>query len=58
MAENADSRAQDKALEREFLIAMAAEARAQRELREKILRWVYTAAGVFVVLFVVAMLFF
>jgi len=58
VAENADSRAQDKALDREFLIAMAAEARAQRELREKILRWVYTVAGVFIVLFIVAMLFF
>ena len=58
MAENADRRAQEKALERELLIAMAAEARAERELREKILRWVYAAAGVFVVLFIIAMLFF
>ncbi len=58
MADNADRQAQEKALERELLIAMAAEARAGRELRGKILRWVYAAAGVFVVLFIIAMLFF
>lgn len=57
MSEKSDSRSEQKALDREFLIARAAEARAERELREKILRWVYTAAGVFVVLFVIAMLF-
>ena len=58
VAENADGRSEQKALDRDFLIARAAEARAERELREKILRWFYTAAGIFVVLFVVAMLFF
>jgi len=57
VSEKSDSRSEQKALDREFLIARAAEARAERELREKILRWVYTAAGVFVVLFVIAMLF-
>jgi hypothetical protein len=57
VSENSDSQS-EKQLQREFLIAMAAEARAERELREKILRAVYTAAGVFVVLFVVALLFF
>ena len=58
VAENADGRSDQKALDRDFLIARAAEARAERELREKILRWFYTAAGVFVVLFIIAMLFF
>ena len=57
MSENSDSQS-EKQLQRELLIAMAAEARAERELREKILRWVYTAAGIFVVLFVIALLFF
>ena len=57
MSDNSDSRSEQKALDREFLIAKAAEARAERELREKILRWVYAAAGVFVVLFIIAMLF-
>ena len=58
MAENAGGRSEQKALDRDFLIARAAEARAERELREKILRWFYTAAGIFVLLFVIAMLFF
>ena len=58
MAENAGGRSEQKALDRDFLIARAAEARAERELREKILRWFYTAAGIFVVLFFIAMLFF
>ena len=58
MAENADGRSEQKALDRDFLIARAAEARAERELREKIRRWFYTAAGIFVLLFVIAMLFF
>lgn len=57
MGENSDSQS-EKQLQRELLIAMAAEARAERELREKILRTVYAAAGIFVVLFVVAVLFF
>jgi hypothetical protein len=57
VSENSDSRSEQKALDREFLVARAAEARAERELREKILRWAYTAAGVFVVLFIIAMLF-
>jgi len=57
VSENSDSQS-EKQLQREYLIAMAAEARAERELREKILRTVYTAAGIFVVLFVVALLFF
>jgi hypothetical protein len=47
-----------QAAEREFLVALAAEARAERELREKILKWFYVGAGVAVVLFVVGMLFF
>jgi hypothetical protein len=46
------------AAEQQFLVALAAEARAERELREKILKWFYVGAAVFVVLFVVAMLFF
>jgi hypothetical protein len=57
VGENSDSQS-EKQLQRELLIAMAAEARAERELREKILRTVYTAAGIFVVLFIVAVLFF
>jgi hypothetical protein len=57
VGENSDSQS-EKQLQREFLIAMAAEARAEREVREKILRWVYTAAGVFVALFLIALLFF
>ena len=47
-----------QAAERQLLVAIAAEARAERELREKILKWFYVGAGVFTVLFVVAMLFF
>jgi hypothetical protein len=58
VAENADGRSEQQALDRDFLIARAAEARAERELREKILRWFYTAAGIFVLLFIIAMLFF
>ena len=46
------------AAERKFLIAMAAEARAERELREKIQKWFYVAAAAFVVLFIIGMLFF
>jgi hypothetical protein len=57
VGETSDSQS-EKQLQREFLIAMAAEARAEREVREKILRWVYTAAGVFVALFLIAVLFF
>jgi hypothetical protein len=57
VGETSDSQS-EKQLQRELLIAMAAEARAEREVREKILRWVYTAAGVFVALFLIAVLFF
>lgn len=58
MNEKDDSYADREAVERQFLIAMASEARAERELREKILKWFYMGAGVFVVLFIIAMLFF
>lgn len=58
MTDKPDANEQAAAAERQFLIAMAAEARAERELREKILKWFYVAAGVFVVLFIIGMLFF
>ena len=58
MTEKDDSYADREVVERKFLIAMASEARAERELREKILKWFYMGAGVFVVLFIIAMLFF
>lgn len=45
------------AAERQLRVAIAAEARAERELREKILKWFYVGAGVFTVLFIVGMLF-
>ena len=48
----------DPELESQFRLAMAAEARAERELREKILKWFYIGVGVFVVLFAIGMLFF
>ena len=53
-----DGNEQAAAAERQFLIALAAEARAERELREKILKWFYVGAGVFVILFIIGMLFF
>jgi hypothetical protein len=48
----------DPELESKFRLAMAAEARAERELREKILKWFYVGVGVFVALFIIGMLFF
>jgi hypothetical protein len=53
-----DAESEKAAAERKFLIAMAAEARAERELREKIQKWFYVGAAVFVVLFIIGMLFF
>jgi len=53
-----DADSDKAAAERKFLIAMAAEARAERELREKIQKWFYVAAAAFVVLFIIGMLFF
>jgi hypothetical protein len=49
---------EDPELESKFRLAMAAEARTERELREKILKWFYIGVGVFVALFIIAMLFF
>jgi hypothetical protein len=45
-------------LELKFRQEWAAEARAERELREKILKWFYVGIGVAVGLFVVTLLFF
>jgi hypothetical protein len=53
-----DAESEKAAAERQFLVAMAAEARAERELREKIQKWFYVGAAVFVVLFIIGMLFF
>jgi hypothetical protein len=53
-----DAESEKAAAERQFLIAIAAEARAERELREKIQKWFYVGAAVFVVLFIIGMLFF
>jgi hypothetical protein len=53
-----DAESEKAAAERQFLIALAAEARAERELREKIQKWFYVAAATFVVLFIIGMLFF
>lgn len=58
MNEDFDSYTDKQAAERKFRMAMAAEAKAEREIREKIKKWFYVAAGVFVVLFAVAMVFF
>jgi len=56
--ENYDSYSDKEAVERKFRMAMASEARAERELREKIQKWFYVAAAAFVVLFIIGMLFF
>ncbi|HEY3101523.1 MAG TPA: hypothetical protein VGL14_21555 [Methylomirabilota bacterium] len=58
MTNKPDAESEKAAAERKFLIAMAAEARAERELREKIQKWFYVGAAVFVVLFIIGMLFF
>ena len=58
MTNKPDAESEKAAAERQFLIAMAAEARAERELREKIQKWFYVGAAVFVVLFIIGMLFF
>ena len=58
MTDKPDGNEQAAAAERQFLIAMAAEARAEREMREKILKWFYVGAAAVVVLFVIGMLFF
>jgi hypothetical protein len=58
VSDDYDSYSEKEAVERKFLMAMASEARAARELREKIQKWFYAGVGVFVVLFVIAMLFF
>jgi hypothetical protein len=56
--EDYDSYSEKEGVERRFRVAMASEARAERELREKIKKWFYAGVAVFVVLFIVAMLFF
>ena len=58
MTNKPDAESEKAAAERQFLIALAAEARAERELREKIQKWFYVAAATFVVLFIIGMLFF
>jgi len=56
--EKSDSYSEKEAVEHKFRMAMASEARAERELREKIKKWFYAGVAAFVVLFIVAMLFF
>jgi hypothetical protein len=56
--EDYDSYTDKEGAQRKFRMAMAAEARAEREVREKIKKWFYIGAAVFVVLFTVAMMFF
>ncbi|HZF03619.1 MAG TPA: hypothetical protein VE932_04730 [Patescibacteria group bacterium] len=58
MNEKSDSYSEKEAVEHKFRMAMASEARAERELREKIKKWFYAGVAAFVVLFIVAMLFF
>lgn len=58
MNEDYDSYTDKEGAQRKFRMAMAAEARAEREVREKIKKWFYIGAAVFVVLFTVAMMFF
>ena len=58
MNEDYDSYAEKAAVEGKFRASMAAEAKAEREMREKITRWFYGAIAGFVVLFIIAMLFF
>jgi hypothetical protein len=58
VSEKYDSYSDKEAVERKFRMAMASEARAERELREKIQKWFYVGVGAFVVFFIVAMLFF
>ena len=58
MTDKPDAESEKAAAERQFLIAIAAEARAERELREKIQKWFYVGAAVFVVLFIIGMVFF
>jgi hypothetical protein len=56
--EDYDSYSEKEGAERKFRMAMASEARAEREMREKIKKFFYIGVGVFLVLFTVAMLFF
>jgi hypothetical protein len=56
--EDYDSYAEKAAVERKFRASIAAEAKAEREMREKIRKWFYIGIAGFVVLFIVAMLFF
>jgi len=56
--EDYDSYAEKAAVERKFRASIAAEAKAEREMREKIKKWFYAGIVVFVVLFTVAMIFF
>jgi hypothetical protein len=56
--QHGDSHAEQDNVELKFRQAIAAEARAEREMREKVQKWFYIGVAVFVVLFTVAMLFF
>jgi hypothetical protein len=56
--EDYDSYSEKEGTERKFRSAMAAEARGEREMREKIKKFFYIGVGAFLVLFTVAMLFF
>ena len=55
--EDYDSYTEKDAVDRKFRVAMASEARAEREMREKIKKWFYIGVAVFVVLFAAAMMF-
>jgi hypothetical protein len=57
MSDQYDSFEEKQAAERQLRVAMAAEARAEREMREKIQKYFYIGVGVVVVLFIALMLF-
>jgi hypothetical protein len=57
MSEEFDSYTEKESAERKLRVAMAQEARAERELRDKIQKYFYIGIGVVVVLFVALMLF-
>ena len=57
MNEDYDSYTEKEAMERKLRLAMASEARTEREMREKIRKYFYIAVGVVVAIFVALMIF-